>query len=187
MPAEFSRRSFLKYTALTAVAVAGSSLLAGCSSGQVVTRHAVGDSCIVLQVKSTLDSVAYDASAGTLTFKVTVRNGRSHSVQVNRSSFAVKAVEGDYYAYSNSRIKVYNVSEEPSATPSQLKTGDSQTYKIVASDFDGFNGDKVRLTFMPDLKYSEYSANWELDEDAFTAAEESPAETAAYAATGIEV
>ena len=27
---EFSRRSFLKYTALTAVAVAGSSLLSGC-------------------------------------------------------------------------------------------------------------------------------------------------------------
>ncbi len=31
MTGEFSRRSFLKYTALTAVAVAGGSLLTGCS------------------------------------------------------------------------------------------------------------------------------------------------------------
>ena len=46
MTGEFSRRSFLKYTALTAVAVAGSSLLTGCSRDAPVqhaprTRNAV--------------------------------------------------------------------------------------------------------------------------------------------------
>ena len=39
MTGEFSRRSFLKYTALTAVAVAGSSLLTGCS-GYAPVQHA---------------------------------------------------------------------------------------------------------------------------------------------------
>ena len=35
MTGEFSRRSFLKYTALTAVVVAGSSLLTGCGAADV--------------------------------------------------------------------------------------------------------------------------------------------------------
>ena len=43
MTGEFSRRSFLKYTALTAVVVAGSSLLTGCGGDAPVLR-AVGTS-----------------------------------------------------------------------------------------------------------------------------------------------
>ena len=43
MTGEFSRRSFLKYTALTAVVVAGSSLLTGCG-GHAPVQHAVGTS-----------------------------------------------------------------------------------------------------------------------------------------------
>ena len=38
MTGEFSRRSFLKYTALTAVVVAGSSLLTGCGGDAPVQR-----------------------------------------------------------------------------------------------------------------------------------------------------
>ena len=54
MTGEFSRRSFLKYTALTAVAVAGSSLLTGCS-GYAPVQHAPGTSNVVLKVVSTLE------------------------------------------------------------------------------------------------------------------------------------
>ena len=54
MTGEFSRRSFLKYTALTAVAVAGSSLLTGCS-GYAPVQHAVGTSNKVL--KDTIEGV----------------------------------------------------------------------------------------------------------------------------------
>ena len=39
MTGEFSRRSFLKYTALTAVAVAGSSLLTGCGRYSAMQYH----------------------------------------------------------------------------------------------------------------------------------------------------
>ena len=49
MTGEFSRRSFLKYTALTAVAVAGSSLLTSCS-GYAPVQHAPGTSNTVLKV-----------------------------------------------------------------------------------------------------------------------------------------
>lgn len=183
MSAEFSRRSFLKYTALAAVAVAGSSLLTGCG-GENPVKYEVPSSNVVLSVKSTLDSVSYDAAAKTLTFNVTVQNGRAHALQINRQSFAVKAVEGSYYAYNNSRIKVYNTSESPSL---QVKNGVTQTYTIVASEFEGFDGDAVRLTFMPDLKYAEYTSNWVLQEAAFAAAEDSTAATAAYALQGMEV
>ena len=37
MSTVFSRRSFLKYTAVTAVAVAGTSLLGGCSGAEFST------------------------------------------------------------------------------------------------------------------------------------------------------
>ena len=47
MTGEFSRRSFLKYTALTAVAVAGSSLLTGCS-GYAPVQHAPGTSNVAV-------------------------------------------------------------------------------------------------------------------------------------------
>ena len=61
MTGEFSRRSFLKYTALTAVAVAGSSLLSGCEYGYNPVQHAPGTSNTVLKVVSTLDWVECDS------------------------------------------------------------------------------------------------------------------------------
>ena len=54
MTGEFSRRSFLKYTALTAVVVAGSSLLTGCG-GDAPVQRAVGTSNRVLKVVSKLE------------------------------------------------------------------------------------------------------------------------------------
>ena len=75
MTGEFSRRSFLKYTALTAVAVAGSSLLTGCS-GYAPVQHAVGTSNTVLKVVSTLDWVEYDEETNTTLFRLGVTNGR---------------------------------------------------------------------------------------------------------------
>ena len=75
MTGEFSRRSFLKYTALTAVVVAGSSLLTGCG-GDAPVQRAVGTSNRVLKVISKLEQVEYDAASDTTTFKLVVTNGR---------------------------------------------------------------------------------------------------------------
>ena len=71
MTGEFSRRSFLKYTALTAVAVAGSSLLTGCS-GYAPVQHAPGTSNVVLKVVSTLDRVEYKEDDNITLFRVVV-------------------------------------------------------------------------------------------------------------------
>ena len=58
MSTVFSRRSFLKYTAVAAVAVAGTSLLGGCSGSGAETaiQTTYPSDNVVLKVKSTLES-----------------------------------------------------------------------------------------------------------------------------------
>ena len=112
MTGEFSRRSFLKYTALTAVAVAGSSLLTGCS-GYAPVQHAVGTSNKVLKVVSTLEQV--ECTATFTTFKLVVKNGRNNALDVTRANFAVKA--DGYLAYQNDKLQVTS----PDALSQQVK------------------------------------------------------------------
>lgn len=181
MPAEFSRRSFLKYTALTAVAVAGSSLLTGCS-GENPVQTATGTSNKVLKVTAALDSAVYNAAAKTLTFEMTITNGRKNALEINRRNFSVVVPTGSYYACNNSLIRVFNTSESPSL---QVKNGVTQTYTIIASEFPGFDAGPVRLTYEPDFKYNEYTANWVLKEDAVETASEDA--VAVYTVPGLEV
>ena len=156
MTGEFSRRSFLKYTALTAVAVAGSSLLTGCS-GYAPVQHAVGTSNKVLKVVSTLEQV--ECTATFTTFKLVVKNGRNNALDVTRANFAVKA-EG-YLAYQNDKLQVIY----PDSLSHQVKQGETFTYYVKAKGLNPWENGPVTLTYYPDLQYSEFSANWELSAD----------------------
>ena len=64
MSLEFSRRSFLKYTAVAAVAVAGSSLLTGCGSDSFQPEGRIGDT---LKVMGTFQLVKATYENNTLT------------------------------------------------------------------------------------------------------------------------
>ena len=158
MTGEFSRRSFLKYTALTAVAVAGSSLLTGCS-GYAPVQHAPGTSNTVLKVVSTLDRVEYDEDTNTTLFRLVVTNGRVNALDVTKANFAVKADR--YLAYQNSKLEVTS----PDALSHQVKKGETVTYNVLAKGLNALTDGPVTLTFYPDLEYSEFNANWELDAD----------------------
>lgn len=158
MTGEFSRRSFLKYTALTAVAVAGSSLLTGCS-GYAPVQHAVGTSNRVLKVVSKLEQVECDAASDT-TFKLVVTNGRNNALEVTKANFAVKA--DGYLAYQNDKLQVTS----PDALSHQVKKGETVTYYVTAKGLNALTDGPVTLTFYPDLEYSEFNANWELTADA---------------------
>ena len=129
MTGEFSRRSFLKYTALTAVAVAGSSLLTGCS-GYAPVQHAPGTSNTVLKVVSTLDWVEYDEETNTTLFRLVVTNGRKNALEVTKANFAVKA-EG-YLAYQNDKLQVIY----PDSLSHQVKQGETFTYYVKAKDIE---------------------------------------------------
>lgn len=156
MTGEFSRRSFLKYTALTAVAVAGSSLLTGCS-GYAPVQHAPGTSNTVLKVVSTLEQV--ECTATFTTFKLVVKNGRNNALEVTKANFAVKA-EG-YLAYQNDKLQVIY----PDSLSHQVKQGETFTYYVKAKGLNPWENGPVTLTYYPDLQYSEFSANWELSAD----------------------
>lgn len=158
MTGEFSRRSFLKYTALTAVAVAGSSLLTGCS-GYAPVQHAPGTSNKVLKVLSTLDRVEYDEVTNTTLFRLVVTNGRVNALEVTKANFAVKA-EG-YLAYQNDKLQVIY----PDSLSHQVKQGETFTYYVKAKGLNALTDGPVTLTYYPDLQYSEFSANWELAAD----------------------
>lgn len=158
MTGEFSRRSFLKYTALTAVAVAGSSLLTGCS-GYAPVQHAPGTSNVVLKVVSTLDRVEYKEDENITLFRVVVTNGRNNALEVTKANFAVKA-EG-YLAYQNDKLQVIY----PDSLSYQLKQGETATYYVQAKGLNPWENGPVTLTYYPDLQYSEFSANWELSAD----------------------
>lgn len=155
MTGEFSRRSFLKYTALTAVAVAGSGLLTGCS-GYAPVQHAPGTSNTVLKVVSTLDRVEYDEDTNTTLFRLVVTNGRVNALDVTKANFAVKADR--YLAYQNSKLEVTS----PDALSHQVKRGETVTYNVMAKGLNALTDGPVTLTFYPDLEYSEFNANWEL-------------------------
>lgn len=155
MTGELSRRSFLKYTALTAVAVAGSSLLTGCS-GYAPVQHAPGTSNTVLKVVSTLDWVEYDEETNTTLFRLVVTNGRKNALEVTKANFAVKA-EG-YLAYQNDKLQVIY----PDSLSHQVKQGETFTYYVKAKGLNALTDGPVTLTFYPDLQYPEFNANWEL-------------------------
>ena len=158
MTGEFSRRSFLKYTALTAVAVAGSSLLTGCGSYSAMQKD-VGTINTVLKVVTKLEQVEYDAANTTTIFKLTVTNGRKNALEVTKANFAVKA-EG-YLAYQNDKLQVIY----PDSLSHQVKQGETFTYYVKAKGLNPWENGPVTLTYYPDLQYSEFSANWELSAD----------------------
>ena len=162
MTGEFSRRSFLKYTALTAVVVAGSSLLTGCG-GDAPVQRAVGTSNRVLKVVSKLEQVECDAASNT-TFKLVVTNGRNNALEVTKANFAVKADR--YLAYQNDKLQVTS----PDALSHQVKKGETVTYYVTAKGLNALTDGPVTFTFYPDLEYSEFSANWELTADALQSA-----------------
>lgn len=162
MTGEFSRRSFLKYTALTAVVAAGSSLLTGCG-GDAPVQRAVGTSNRVLKVVSKLEQVECDAASNT-TFKLVVTNGRNNALEVTKANFAVKADR--YLAYQNDKLQVTS----PDALSHQVKKGETVTYYVTAKGLNALTDGPVTFTFYPDLEYSEFSANWELTADALKSA-----------------
>ena len=77
MTGEFSRRSFLKYTALTAVVVAGSSLLTGCGGSKSTASSAAASSVAASTAAATNNScgegVTWALADGTLTISGTGR------------------------------------------------------------------------------------------------------------------
>lgn len=172
MSTVFSRRSFLKYTAVTAVAVAGTSLLGGCSGSGAETaiQTTYPSDNVVLKVKSTLETLEYDPTDGHATFTIHIVNGRKNPIVVSPNRFAVKA-----YDKNNNCIANIFVGSTQGSLNAALASGDTNpisrgkecTYTVIASGLPVMKAEdtecpvaSLRIIYTPDTEYNEYTANW---------------------------
>lgn len=175
MSTVFSRRAFLKYTAVAAVAVAGTSLLGGCSGAETAICNDVGENAsnTVLQIKSTLTALDF-SEMGTVVFHLHVKNGRYNPVQVGNSNFFVYADEKLYQGTNSIKFSL----QPGSASGTNIQRGKEADF-LIQIDNVPTDVNQLALTFIPDTQYNEYTANWILPREKFISSgeTENPDET----------
>lgn len=158
----FSRRAFLKYSAATAVAVAGASLLGGCEyqdPQNPVSKELPSAIKSDLQVIAGLRSMKIEN--GTCTLEVDIESARANPIPLDpyRFSVAVKDSEGKqkYLSMNNGGVQILD------AENSQIEQKKPVTLHLKATNFPTLQeGDTVVFKFMPIRENSEYSMNWEI-------------------------
>lgn len=172
MSFEFSRRNFMKYTAVAAVALAGASLFTGCkNSGDSynLLKEGAGE-LTVLQVTAAMGNknkdgkytipalhAPQDGQNVKISFPMSITNGRTNPIYVTPNNFKVVVTSSD-----GKNVKKYSVTIEDALKDTNLKKGSSVSGNVTAQGVDLKEGDVVVLTYCPDLQYNEYSLNWKL-------------------------
>lgn len=171
----FSRRSFLKYTAVAAVAVAGASLFTGCkidtSDSYNALRTTPGE-LTVLQVTAAMGTYV-EASKSytgpkvttgtrTIAFPFKITNGRANPIYVNPNNFKATVLDAEgkviaKYKYTAS----HGLTLDASLCDTNLKKDASVSGNVnLTLDAPLEPGQSIVLTYCPDLQYNEYSLNW---------------------------
>ena len=169
----FSRRSFLKYTAVAAVAVAGASLFTGCkidtSDSYNALRTTPGE-LTVLQVTAAMGtydeaSKSYTApvvTGTTISFPFKITNGRANPIYVTPNNFKATVLDAEgkviaKYKYTAS----HGLTLDASLCDTNLKKDASVSGNVnLKLDVALEPGQSIVLTYCPDLQYNEYSLNW---------------------------
>lgn len=153
MSLEFSRRSFMKLTALTAVAVAGSSLLSGCdsSSSTLYPSGAFGKE-LTLMGKFTVSDPKYDADAKTLTcaFKGTCTSDTP--LAIRSKFFQVDVLRDKKTTSYNAESVGCTLALSQSNYYLQKKESIETTMTLTGIDLQ--NGDVVSVMYFPRLESS---------------------------------
>lgn len=175
MSLEFSRRAFLKYSAVAAVALAGAGVFSGCEQSDPYNLYMYkAGEMTVLQITA---GMGYDATQKkyvdptynvnsekvVLPFKIT--NGRTNALPVILSNFKVVVTDKD----GKEKAKFNSAKGLTCAATlldTNLKKGSSVsgdlTVDLRAATYEKAAGDKLVLTYTPDHEYAEYSLNWVL-------------------------
>lgn len=177
MSTVFSRRAFLKYTAVAAVAVAGTSLLGGCSGSGAETaiQTTYPSDNVVLKVKSTLESLEYDPTSGNATFTIHIVNGRKNPIVVSPNRFAVKAYDKNNNCIANIFVGSTQGSLNAALAPgytNPISRGKECICTVIASGLPVMKAEdtecpiaSLRIIYTPDTEYNEYTANWIISPD----------------------
>lgn len=171
MSLAFSRRSFLKYSAVAAVAVAGAGLFSGCDQTDTKNLYCDGAGSItVLQINAVLGT--YDDNAkkykdidltkNPISFPFQITVGRTNNLSIQSSSFKAIVYGKDgkqkakYVGGASNELKIDASLLDTNLANSAINKG---TITLNASLAEG---EKLVFTYCPDLRYAEYSMNWVL-------------------------
>ena len=169
----FSRRSFLKYTAVAAVAVAGASLFTGCkidtSDSYNALRTTPGE-LTVLQVTAAMGtydeaSKSYTApvvTGTTIVFPFKITNGRANPIYVNPNNFKATVLDAEGKVIANAKYTAsHGLTLDAPLCDTNLKKDASVSGNVnLTLDAALEPGQSIVLTYCPDLQYNEYSLNW---------------------------
>ena len=172
----FSRRDFMKYTAVAAVAVAGSSMFTGCSlisnpnrpTGKVGDMLKPGSKICNVTLLGGDDKPTYDNNILTCKFNIYTQV----SLQINVQHFQVQVVDKD------DKVTYYNIdsgstmSLDPNSNTDYAadKTVTPTLKTTIANLTDAETVKKIQVVYLPKLTakgkltdaYSDVYATWEL-------------------------
>ena len=163
----FSRRAFLKYSAATAVAVAGASLLGGWEyhdPQNPVCKTLPGAITSDLQVIAGLRSMKIEN--GTCTLEVDIESARANPIRLTTDCFSIAVKDSEdnqrYFSLKNGGVQILD------AENSRIEQKKPVTLHLAASNFPELqDGDTVLFQYIPIRENSEYSMNWEITKEVY--------------------
>ena len=171
----FSRREFLKYSAATAVAMAGASLLGGCEyqdPNNPVSKKVNSYLDSALQLRAGLRDMKI--ADGTCTLTVDIQSARENPFKLYPSCFSVSVIgvnaEGKtfqrYFSMNEGGVKFLNAT----SILVSKKNPKVEGLKLVAPNFpDLQDGDTVLFQYIPESNMSNFSLNWEITKEVYDA------------------
>ena len=174
MSLEFSRRSFLKYTAVAAVAVAGASMFSGCDTSNPNQPAGKTGDTLEIMGKHTLTKPTY--SDKTLKFHMNIACTSKTGISVKANYFTVYVTRGDNTTWYNN----YGTPEHVSLTKGVECLFQDQVLDtdVTVSDIDIAAGDTVLVRYWSrpvaangNDAYQDCFATWDISADVAKKAE----------------
>ena len=164
MSLEFNRRSFLKYSAAAAVAVAGSSLLVGCGEDEYQKTGKIGSTLKLMGAfkleRASLNSApATTAADKTLTCKFNLKCTSKYGLNIVPANFQVEVTSKaddkvtTYHAYNTDGTGGVTLSK----SDNYLEKDDSLETELKVTNIKVADGDTIQVKFWPRPQASEGS------------------------------
>jgi len=157
MSLEFNRRSFLKYSAAAAVAVAGSSLLTGCGEDEYQKTGKIGSTLKLMGTFKTYKSTdypdkapAYDSATSKFTCTVNIKcTTKKVPLYVTNECFELTVTRDKT---EKNYAKQYITITDPEFDLKESE--DAKDFKLTITSVDIQAGDTVELKYWPRIQAS---------------------------------
>ncbi len=162
MSLEFNRRSFLKYSAAAAVAVAGSSLLTGCGEDEYQPTGKIGSTLKLmgefkLKTASLASVPAITAAGNTLTCNFNLKCTSKYGLNILPTNFQVEVT-----SKADNKVTIYHASNTDTtggvtlrSNNNYLKKDESLETELKVTNISVADGDTIKVKFWPRPNASE--------------------------------